>query len=79
MRLKQTGAAVVAAIFALGLTTAVSAQAPAPAKSADTMEKKADEAGAKTGKKAEKKPAKKSTKKQAKADKTMEKPAEEKK
>jgi hypothetical protein len=75
--MKRTVIGLVAAVFALGVTTAASAQTSAPATSGGTMEKKADEPGAKAEKK---KAAKKTTKKQAaKAEKKMEKPAEEKK
>jgi hypothetical protein len=76
--MKRTVAGLVAAVFALGLTSAVSAQPPG-AKSSDTMEKKAEKAPAE--KKMVKKPAKKPAKKPG--DKTteqkMEKPAEAKK
>jgi hypothetical protein len=74
--MKRTVIGLVAAVFALGVTTAAFAQTSAPATSGWTMEKKADEPGAKAEKK---KAAKKTTKKQAKAEKKMEKPAEEKK
>ncbi|HEX5815187.1 MAG TPA: hypothetical protein VF010_07650 [Methylomirabilota bacterium] len=74
--MKRTVIGLVAAVFALGVTTAAFAQTSAPATSGGTMEKKADEPGAKAEKK---KAAKKTTKKQAKAEKKMEKPAEEKK
>jgi hypothetical protein len=73
--MKRMVIGLVAAVFALGVTTAASAQTSAPA-SGGTMEKKADEPGAKAEKK---KAAKKPAKKQAKAEKKMEKPAEEKK
>jgi hypothetical protein len=75
---KQTVAGLVAAVFALGMTTAVYAQAPAP-KPADTMEKKADKKPAKKeAKAADKKPAGKAAA-PAPAEKKMEKPAEAKK
>lgn len=82
--MKRTVTGLVAAVFALGVTTAVSAQTSAPATSGGMMEKKEGEPGGKAEKKAEKKKvakkvAKKATKKQAKSEKKMEKPAEEKK
>jgi hypothetical protein len=66
---KEALAGVVAVVFALGMTTAVYAQTPAP----KAEEKKPAEA---TEKKAEKKPA---AKKAAKTEKKDEKPAEAKK
>jgi hypothetical protein len=70
LMVKQTVAGLVAAIFALGMTTAVYAQTPKPA---ETMEKKADKAPAEKKRKAVKKADK------AAADKKMEQPADAKK
>jgi hypothetical protein len=74
--IQRTVASFVAAVFALGMTTAVYAQTPAP-KPAETTEKKAD----KPAEKMEKKPAKKEAKGEKKpaADKAASASAEKKK
>jgi hypothetical protein len=87
---KETVAGLVAVVFALGMTTAVYAQAPAPKaedkKPAETLEKKTDKPAekkpaAKKEAKAEKKPAEKApaAKMEKKDEKPAEKPAEAKK
>jgi hypothetical protein len=88
---KETVAGIVAVVFALGMTTAVYAQTPAPKaedkKPADTLEKKTEKPAekkpaAKKEAKAEKKPAEKvvpSAKVEKKDEKPAEKPGEAKK